>query len=415
MELSSSLLFGVGANEWQERINFKRMREERAERLRKVMRKHKVAACILARSDNMRYATGMPGAGFVPQLSYCFFSVEHEPVIFEHAGRHAHMKDQAPWIKPENHRIARSWLGGICGPEASWEEAKIFVREIAQEMRDKGLKGERLGMVGFDAITRGALNEIGIETFDMWPLMLETRAVKTKDEINCLKMICAIADAAFYRMYEAMKPGIRDVDISGAGLKAVMEAGADSPGVIATFSGPLTFERGWPNTDRIIQVGDMVYIDICNTDYLGYKACYYRSFIVGRKATDKEKDWHKRVLDKQNAILSEMKPGNTTADAAKYFTPASAWGHPEEVHVLTIEIAHGIGLHLYEMPVVNQQWSLKHPQVFEVGNVIAVESSVGEWRVGGSRLEDMVVITEKGAELLGRWPRDEIVVANAVV
>lgn len=414
-KLASSLLFGTGYVDWQERINVSRLREERAERLRQTMKKHGVAALLITQGEDMRYATGLRVPVFTGQLNYCLFSAEHETVHWIHAGYYEQWKDQVPWIKPENWRIGRSWLGEICGVDATREEAKLFAAETAQELKEKGLTGEKIGVTGFDLPGIEALNEVGIETFSARPLVLEARAVKQPNEILCIKMSAAIADIGFYKIWEALKPGVRDVDVSAAGVKAMMEASADHPGQVAVFSGPNTFERGFETTDRIIQVGDMVYCDIAMVKFLGYHTCYYRCFIVGRKPNDKEKDWHKQVLEKQNAVIDAIKPGATTADAAKHFPPANKWGYPDEVYVLTMEIGHGRGLSLYEMPVINRQWSLKHPQVFEVGNSMSIESREGEWRVGGARLEDMIIVTENGAEIVGRMPRDEIIVAGAVV
>jgi len=414
VKLASSLSFGTGYVEWQERINMERLRNERAARLRQTMKGHGMAACLLSGADNIRYATGMTGPAFMPQLYYCLFFAEHDPIIWLHAGHYHHMRDQAPWIKAENMRLAYSWLGGICGEGATQEEAKLFAAEIEQELRERGLKGEKLGITGFDRPATEALHELGIKTTDVWPMMLKARSVKTKDEINCLKMAAAIADVVWARVYEGMRPGVRDIDLAAIGYKAACEAGADNVGRMIFFSGPNTFERGFTTTDRFIQVGDMFYGDITRLTYMGYNTCYYRTFIIGRKPTEKEKDWHKKVLEKQNALIDAIRPGVTTADVAQHFLPASTWGYADERDVLSIEIAHGIGLQLYEMPVINRLWSLNHPQVIEAGMTLSVETREGEWRVGGSRLEDMVVVTESGAELIGRIPRDEIIVAGAM-
>lgn len=415
VKLATALTFGQGYVDWQERIDVARMREERAGRLRNVLRKNNIPACMLSRGDNVRYATGHSAPGWLAQLYYCLFFVEHDPIIFDHPGHYHQLKDQTPWIKPDHFRLARAWLGGIPGPETTYEEGLRFANEIKRELKDRGLLGEKLGVAGLDGTSIEVLNEVGIKTTNVWPLMLEARAVKTKDEINCFKMVAAIVDAAWYTVYETLKPGVRDKDVMAAAYKAVMEHGADNAGSPACFSGPNTFERGLEGTDRIIQPGEMVYVDMCAVTYLGYNTCTYRTFKVGSKPTEKEKDWYKRVLERQNAIIDAIKPGVTTAEVAEKFPPASTWGYPDELDVLTIEFGHGLGLIVYEMPVISRLWSLKHPQVFEVGNCMAIESREGEWRVGGARLEDMIVVTENGAEIVNRMPRDEIIVTHGMV
>lgn len=306
-------------------------------------------------------------------------------------------------------------MGGAPGKVACEEEAKLFAQEIADELRSRGCTGEELGINGLDAAGSHALTKQGVRLRDCTYEMLEARTVKTADEINCLKMAAAIADVSFYKSLEAMRPGVRDVDLTAVAVKAVYEAGADGEMAINFFSGPYTFERGFARTGRIIQFGDLVYCDHVGVSFLGYKTCYYRTFLVGRDPTDKEKDWYKRLLDRIDAVIDCIRPGATTADAAKRFDPASRWGYSSEVEQLTVEIGHGIGLKLYEMPIINRQWSLEHPQEFEAGMTLAVEGREGEWRVGGVRLEDMVVVTEDGAEIITRMPRDQIMVAHKIV
>jgi Xaa-Pro aminopeptidase len=409
VKYASSLMYGPGMAEWQDRIDVARMRKERADRLRGAMKRHGVAVALMARAENVRYAVGNFYPPLAGQFGYCMFFVEHAPILWDWNGQYSNMVDQMSWIKPENFRIARFIHEGTL-PEAKQDEAKLMVAEIKQELKNKGLTGEKLGTVGLHKYAMMALEEAGIETIDIQDIVEEARLIKTQDEINCLKMSAAIADAGQFAVYEVLKPGARDVTIKAAVTKALLEAGAESTAGPDVWSGPWTWPRAVPNTDRIVRPGDIVLVDIDACRYMGYCSCYYRTFKVCTKPTEKEKDWYKKVLDKNNAIIDAIKPGATTADLAKHMEPASSWGYPDEIYAMSFDICHGIGLTLHEGPIASRLWSLKHPQVLEVGMTMAIETIHGEWREGSARLEDMAVITEKGAELIGRFPRDEIIV-----
>ena len=410
VRMAPKLTFGGASADWQERFNFVRMREKRAERARQIMRKHGLSVMLEASPTNIRYLTGTKGFEN-PMVRYVLFFAEHDPVLFEHDGYYHQMPDQAPWIK--NWRIARAWLSGTPGPEASQEEAKIFADEIHQELKERGLLSEPLGLGGFDGTAREALTQVGIKKFmDTRSVMLEARAIKNEDEISCLKMAAAITDGVWFRVWEALRPGITDTDLCAIASAAGYEYGAEVAVPGGWRTGPTTFDRAFHACSRILQVGDLVYGSLCGNTYMGYRSCSYRTFIIGRKPNAKEKDWYKRLVDRLTAAIDEIKPGATTADAAKHFPPASYWGYKEEAEVLCSEIGHGLGLdRAYDMPIINRQWSLKHPQVFEEGMVIALEGREGETRVGGVRLEDVVVVTKNGAELIDHFPREEILEA----
>ena len=72
----------------------------------------------------------------------------------------------------------------------------------------------------------------------------------------------------------------------------------------------------------------------------------------------------------------------------------------------------GIGLTLYERPIISRAYSLDDPLVFEKNMTFAIETQQGEEGVGGARLEEMVVVTDTGYEMMTRWPSEEITVVQ---
>lgn len=404
-KFAPSLRYGTANVDWQERINAERLRNQRAARMREVMKKHNVPTLLVAGDSNIRYLTGLIGPEFAVGIWYVLFFAEHETVVFAHAGYIMHYERDCPWIS--EWRLARSWLNGICGPEATAGEAEKFATAILAELAPRGLQKEPLSLIGFDAIAQNALQGKGLKVQSAASLMLEATARKTDEELKCVKMAVAIAETAWGKVLENLRPGIMDSELSRLGREAIANAGAE----ISRFgirSGPITCERGQRETGRFIQAGELLYGNVCSTRYMGYGACLYRTFFVGSKPDRQAIDWYKRLVDRLDAIIDAIRPGGTTADAARHFIPASTWGYEDELSVLTIEIGHGVGLRQYEMPVINRQWSLENPQEFEQGMVIAIESREGEVGERTVRLEDMVIVTDRGAEIIDRFPRDEI-------
>jgi Xaa-Pro aminopeptidase len=414
VKMASKLIFGPARTDLREDFNIPRMREERAARMKRVLKREGIPAVLVTYEPNVRYLTGFSWAEFMTFLSYSLFFVEHDPIIYAHAGSYHQMPDQMPWIK--EWRIARSWLSEIAGPEATKEEVGLFAKEIQDELKKRGLTREKLGIIGFEHRTREALKALGLNLVEAWPLLLEASAIKSEDEINCFKMVASLLSSGWQRVREVCKVGIN----VGTLRRAVMDAMTDAGVEVARCniqSGPLGFERGVTYLDRRIEYGDVLHVPLCGTKFMGYPACGYRTFIVGRGPTAVEKEWYQRVMDSVDAAIDATRVGKTTADAAKAFPPASKWGYKEEAEVLTVEIGHGLGMPVlypcnvsYGLPNINRQWSLKYPQPFEKGMIIAYESLEGEHRVAGVRLEHMVVVTDNGSEVLDHYPREIVVV-----
>lgn len=260
---AKSLPYGTAGTDWQERINFVRMRQERPAKFQSVMKKHGLAAVLLNRGDNIRYTTGVKGPVFMPGLRYALVFAEHDPIIYELGDTLEQNRVNCPWIKPENWRFSYCWLTGIGGPGAVADETKKFADSIKKDLKDKGLDKEKLGFDMVDEPSRQALSEAGMELMPAMPAMMEARRTKTEDEINCARMGCTISDVAWLTVCETLKPGIRENELAAEGYRALWRAGMDHVNC-GVSSGPNCYEVGHiRNIDRIIELGDTVYVNTC--------------------------------------------------------------------------------------------------------------------------------------------------------
>jgi len=404
--------YSVGSTDYQAGINFERMRSERLHKAQAALKRHNMAAALFVRHENIRYTVAVKGHAFCPQLSYALVFTEHDPILYELGDMVEHQKLYCPWLKPENIRFSYSWLDSICGPEGVSREAKKFAASIAAELKAKGVRGERIGVDALDEAGRTALRAEGIELVDVKPAIMEARRCKTADELACIETAIAISNNG-YASFMEFKPGMRERDGGAAMHASMMRAGAEfaSGGVRSKLNTYDVYHHG--NTDRIVDAGDLVVVNTCGTTFAGYRVCIYRSFILGRKPNRKERDYYARCRDRVHAVIDRMKPGGTTADAAKALLPANTWGYPDEQSLVVAEVGHGIGM-TYEEPVISRIWSLDNPQLLEPGMVVAVECREGEWGYGGVRLEEMVLVTENGTRVLSNWPSEEIIPVASV-
>ena len=124
--------------------------------------------------------------------------------------------------------------------------------------------------------------------------------VKTEDEIHCLRMAGVIAESAHWEVAKALRPGMTEFEIAGVAANALYKLGAEE------LEGPsfvvCTGERsgyGVPNmpTDRIVRPGDLVVIDINGVSFQGYRTCFYRTYCVGDKPTEFQKEVYKVARD----------------------------------------------------------------------------------------------------------------------
>lgn len=402
------LTFGPGSVDWQHRIDPAELRRQRMERARATLKENGITAILASGSEYCRYLTGLRGPEFTPDLWYVLFPAESEPVVFAHAGYVCNTPPEAPWIR--EWRVARSWLRGIPGKAACTYEATEFAKDIHTELEKLHLTDEPLAVAGFDSYAWTALGEVCDRVVPGEEIMQEAMAIKTSEEIACLRMAGAITDRMWSAIARGMHSGMTDSEVAAVGRSAGSSGGADR--VVAGFrAGPLAHERGMKGTNLFITPGDLLFGNVCGTSYFGYNACSYRTFSVGREPSREEEGWMQELQSRLLGVIGELVPGGETSSAARHFPAAKDLGYEKEAELLTIEIGHGIGLHQYEQPVVNRQWSLDYPQEIKEGMAIAVEGRAGVPGKSTVRIEYMVIVTKDGPTLIDRYPTDIIPVS----
>jgi len=223
------------------------------------------------------------------------------------------------------------------------------------------------------------------------------REIKSQDELDCIKEAAGIAEKAYLRTMEYLVPGVRECDIR-AHLNYFIQTlgGFGESFEIIVASGPNGAIPHARTSERIIREGELIVIDFGAT-YKGYCSDCTRTVLLG-EANKKQKFLYELVLKAQKAALGKIAPGVSCSEidnAAREIFKAE--GYAEE---FTHSTGHAVGLLVHEKPGLSFISEYK----LEAGMVITVEPGLYFSGWGGIRIEDMVVITVHGFELITHLP-----------
>jgi len=405
--------FGIVGTDVMERINWVRLREEKKEKALRSMREAGLGAVLMMYEENIRYATSTHGPEWtksIPGLRCALLLSDGEGVVYEQGDNRYQTMRHSPWIKKENVRYAYPWTKGAAGP-ANEYQAKRLISSVKRYMVDHGVADLPLGVDFADLNMLKAFKDLKVEWTDGLMPLLGARAIKTSDEVEALKIAAAIADAMHYEASRILKPGIKENEVVAHLMKyAFSIPGMEHVENLIVCSGP----NAWPNwrtfTDRIIRYGDLVLIDVVIT-WNGYYTCHYRTYCVGGQPTQEQKNAYKQAYDMLYDAIKVIRPGVTTADIAnKWPTAKELWGYEEEDEAAANLWGHGLGLSHYDLPVVSRIFSQKYPYPIKKSMVFALETQQGKMFEWGTRIEEEVLVTENGYEILTKYPAEEIMV-----
>ena len=397
--------------DFEERVDFDRLRRYRLERSRAALDASECGAFLLFDFYNIRYTTQtwIGGALGDKMTRYALLTRGGEPVLWDFGSAAKHHQLYCSWLAPENCKAGMLGLRGAIAPEAGL--MADAVREIKELLTAAGLADQPVGVDIIELPFLAEMQRQGLTVVDAQQPMLTAREIKSADEIMLLTQAAAMVDGVYQDIVECLKPGVRENEIVALANKRLYEMGSEQVEAINAVSGERCNPHPHNFSDRLIRPGDQVFFDIIQS-YNGYRTCYYRTFSVG-SATPSQRDAYTRAREWMDAAIEAVKPGVGTDDIARLWPAATDFGFASEMAAFGLQFGHGLGLGLHERPIISRLNSLDNPVEIRPGMVFALETYCpASDGFSAARIEEEVVVTPDGPRILTLFPAQDLIVAN---
>ena len=402
---------GTMGVDYEQRVDFHRLRDYRLNRALQALEASECGAFLLFDFYNIRYTTQtwIGGALGDKMSRYALLMPDGKPHIWDFGSAAKHHRLFSPWIHDGHSHAGMLGLRGAIHPDVGlMKEAVTMIKGM---LTDAGVADDPIGV---DIVEPAFLFEMqaqGLKVVDIQQHMLDARAIKSADEIMLLSQAAAMVDGVYQDIVDVLKPGIRENEIVALAAKRLYEMGSDQVEAINAVSGERCNPHPHNFSDKIIRPGDQAFFDIIHS-FNGYRTCYYRTFSVG-SSTPAQHDAYTKAREWMDVAIDKVGPGVGTDEVAALWPKATEFGFPNEMEAFGLQFGHGLGLGLHERPIISRLNSMSHPVEIKAGMVFALETYCpAPDGISAARIEEEVVITESGSQVLTRFPAQELFVAN---
>jgi Xaa-Pro dipeptidase len=382
------------------------VRQHRLARIRAELVARDLAGVLVYDPLNVRYATDSTNMQLWcthNAVRYAFVATDG-PVILWDFHNSEHLSAHLPLVDEVRHGIPWFYYeAGQHGPE----RARLWAAEIADVVTQHGGGNRRLAIDRINPDGVDALASRGIELASGEEVMEQARSVKSPDELKAMRRAIAACEAAVARMQEALRPGMTEIDLWAVLHAENIRRGGEWIETRLLTSGPRTNPWFQECSARVIEAGDLVTFDTDLIGPYGYCVDISRTWLAGdAPATAEQRSLYAMAAAQIDANMELLRPGASLREISH-----AARNLPSEYLANRYSVLfHGVGL-CDEYPAVPypSDWDRSgYDGELEAGMVLCVESYVG--RHGGAegvKLEDQVLITAGGHEVLSTYPRDE--------
>jgi Xaa-Pro aminopeptidase len=382
-------------------------------RIRAQLKRLDYGGIVLYDPINIRYATGarnMTVWTMHNAVRYCFIPTEGPIVLFDFHNCE-HLSAGLETVDEVRHAVSWFYFGAAyLGPE----RAKRWAAELADLMRLHGGGNRRFAIDKCEPMGVAALTAEGIEVMDGQEVTELARCIKSPEELACMAASIAVCELGMARMRETLEPGLTENQLWSILHQMNIAMGGEWIETRLLASGPRTNPWFHECSDREIRPGELVAFD---TDLIGpysYCADISRTYFCGPgKPSGEQRRLYRLAWEQIHTNIDLLKPGLSFREHSEksWKLPASCAQQRYSV------IVHGVGM-ADEYPHCAYMEDLDshgYDGLFEAGMTICVESYIGE--VGGAegvKLEEQVLITETGAQVLSAYPFEEELLGREV-
>jgi len=349
------------------------------EKIREIAHKKNVEGILFFSPENIRYLTGFSGSE-----GYLFVGNDENLLLVDSRYiTQAHEETKACRVSLVNK--------GIRG---------VAAQISAVGLRRLGFEAQSISVALFEQLKEGLQQ---VEVIPIKDELERLRGLKTGEEIAVIRQAIGIAEEAWKTVLEMVKPGAQEAEVALELEYRMKKGGAEGTSFdCIVASGPRAALPHAQPTSRPIEEGDFVLFDF-GSRYRGYCCDETCTVAVGR-ATEEQQHIYGIVKDAHDRAIAQVKPGVKFAaiDAAAREIIDQA-GHGEHFGHGT---GHGVGLAVHEWPVVGKD----SQDVAEQGMVFTIEPGIYIPGWGGVRIEDMVLVTADGCEVLTTISKDLMIV-----
>lgn len=384
-------------------IDLSALYAHRLGRLRAEMAKMALDTCVLFDAVNIRYAIGARNMQVFtsrnPASRYLFVPQEGAIVLFEFPGC-AHLAEDslADEIRP---CITAS---AVAADYRQDEKIKQWADEIADLSAPYG---KQMGMESATVLHQQAMEARGFVLHDAQRVVERARAQKSAEEIKCIRHAIAATDRGVEKLRAAIYPGISENALWAILHKAIIGDGGDYIETRLMASGERTNPWFQECSSRAMNSGELVGLDTDVVGPFGYYADYSRTFYCGAgKPSARQKTLYQTAMEQLLYNTDLLKPGMSFREIAD-----KAWKIPAEFAARRyFVLAHGVGM-TGEYPYILHAQDFDdagYDGILQPMTTLCLESYIGgENDSEGVKLEQQILITDSGCEILSQFPFEE--------